>query len=178
MDAKLFRLPQTPNYYAVSQAAAPWTESVKRSRASAPAEDARFPGWAAPQSDGRLVTDYRPHCETNIPPRAQQTTRVWLQRNADDILRIGRERTAELTGMSYGVDNSTEPPSAAVMTCTKAGCKRSATGASLGIGMSRGDNGPVPDLFGTYTVSSVLPAPPEQVFLTTVEEGGRNTRRF
>jgi hypothetical protein len=177
MDAKLFRLPQTPNYYAASQNAAPWTESVKRSRATAPAEDARFPGWAAPQSDGRLVTDYRPHCETNIPVRSQQVTRIWLQRNADDILRIGRERTAELTGMSYGVDMTTEAPAAVLMTCTKAGCIRKGTSATLGIGMERGDNGPVPDLFGTYMPSSMLPAPAEHIALTMNEEGGRNTRR-
>lgn len=177
MDAKLFRLPQTPNFYSASQSSAPWTESIKRSRASAPAEDARFPGWAAPQADGRLVTDYRPHCETNIPVKAQQVTRLWLQRNADDILRIGRERTAEVTGMSYGVDMSTEAPPAMLDMCTKAGCKRIATGAGLGIGMERGNNGPVPDLFGTYTVRSLMPAPGPHVSLTVAEEGGRNTRR-
>jgi hypothetical protein len=177
MDAKLFRLPQTPNYYAASQAAAPWTESIKRSRAAAPAEDARFPGWAAPQSDGRLVTDYRPRCETNIPVRSQQITRVWLQRNADDIIRISRERTAQVTGMNYGVDSTTEPPSAVEMTCTKAGCRRSATGETNGIGMSRGNNGAVPDLFGTYSPSSFLPAPAPHIAITINEEGGRNTRR-
>jgi hypothetical protein len=177
MDAKLFRLPQSPNFYASSQNSAPWAESVKRSRASAPAEDARFPGWAAPQADGRLVTDYRPHCETNIPVKAQEVTRVWLQQNADDILRIGRERTSALTGMSYGVDNNTEAPAALLMTCTKAGCSRKATGAILGIGMERGNNGPVPELFGTYSMTSMMPAPSPRVGLTVVGEGGRNTVR-
>lgn len=177
MDAKLFRLPQTPNFYAGSQNSAPWAESIKRNRASAPAEDARFPGWAAPQADGRLVTDYRSHCETNIPVKAQEVTRIWFQQNADDIMRLGRERTAAITGMVYGVDNSTEAPAALVMTCTKAGCGRKATGAILGIGMERGNNGPVPDLFGTYSMGSLMPAPPARVGLTLMGEGGRNTVR-
>lgn len=177
MDAKLFRLPQTPNYYAISQAAAPWTESVKRARAQLPAEDARFPGWAAPQSDGRLVTDYRPNCATNIPVRNQQVTRVWMQRNAEDIIRISRERTAEVTGMSYGVDCKTEPPPEVLITCTKAGCSFKATGEADGIGLERGNNGAVPDLFGTYERTSYLPAPTPHVAITVKEEGGRNTRR-
>ncbi len=177
MDAKLFRLPQTPNYYASSQAATPWTESIKRARAAAPAEDARFPGWAAPQSDGRLVTDYRPNCATNIPVKSQQVTRIWMQRNAEDIIRIARDRTAEVTGMSYGVDMTTEPPAAVQMTCTKAGCSKRFTRAEEGIGMERGNNGPVPDLFGTYSVSSYLPAPAPHIAITVKEEGGRNTRR-
>lgn len=177
MDAKLFRLPQTPNYYADSQSAAPWTESVKRARAQQPAEDARFPGWAAPQSDGRLVTDYRPHCAANIPVRSQQVTRVWMQQNAEEIMRISRERTADITGMSYGVDMKTEPPAAVLMTCSKAGCYKKATREEDGIGMERGNNGPVPDLFGTYSPASFLPAPAAHTAITVKEEGGRNTRR-
>lgn len=176
MDSKLFRLPQNPNLFADQIAAAPWKESVTRSRAGAPAEDARFPGWAAPFSDGRLVTDYRPHCETNIPVKAQEKTRVWLQENAEDIIRISRERMSELTGMAKGVDMSTEPPAEVLVDCTAAGCTRKATGATLGIGVER-QGAAAPELFGTWTVKTNEPPARAHVGITTKYEGGRNTPR-
>ena len=176
MDSKLFRLPQNPNLFAEQAAAAPWKESVTRSRAGAPAEDARFPGWAAPFSDGRLVTDYRPHCETNIPVKAQEKTRVWMQENAEDIMRISRERMSELTGMAFGVDMTTEPPAEVLVKCTAAGCERKATGETLGIGVER-SGAEAPELFGTWTVKNLEPAYQPQISLTRKYEGGRNTPR-
>lgn len=176
MDSKLFRLPQHPNLFAERTAAAPWKESVTRSRAGAPAEDARFPGWAAPFSDGRLVTDYRPHCETNIPVKAQEKTRVWLQENAEEIIRVSRDRMSELTGMVYGVDNSTEAPPEVLVTCTAAGCTRSETGATLGIGIER-TGAAAPELFGTWTAQKMERASQPQTTLTSKYEGGRNTPR-
>ena len=173
MDSKLFRLPQNPNFFAEQAAAAPW---YTRSRAGAPAEDARFPGWAAPFSDGRLVTDYRPHCETNIPVKAQEKTRVWMQENAEDIIRISRERTSEITGMAYGVDMTTEPPAEVLVKCTAAGCERKATGSTLGIGVER-DGATAPELFGTWTMKTMEPPPHSQVGITRKYEGGRNTPR-
>lgn len=176
MDSKLFRLPQNPNLFAEQAATAPWKESVTRSRAGVPAEDSRFPGWAAPFSDGRLVTDYRPHCETNIPVKAQEKTRVWMQENAEDIMRISRERMSELTGMAYGVDMTTEPPAEVMVKCTAAGCERKITSATLGIGVER-DGAAAPELFGTWTVKTMEQPPHSQVGITRKYEGGRNTPR-
>ena len=176
MDSKLFRLPQTPNYYAAQTSAAPWKESVLRSRAGAPAEDARFPGWAAPMSDGRLVTDYRPHCETNIPVAAQQNTRIWIQQNTDEIIRVSRDRMSELTGMANAVDSSIVPPPAVVVKCSTAGCEMKQTGAELGIGVERAD-ATAPLLFGTWQVQNLEPATAPHVSLTRKYEGGRNTPR-
>jgi hypothetical protein len=69
MDANLFAYPQLQTFTAANQESTPY---IKRRATAAPAPDARFPGWAGPVHDGRLVTDYRPHCETNIPSKAQE----------------------------------------------------------------------------------------------------------
>jgi hypothetical protein len=171
MDANLFRLPTSPNFYATDQQSIPY---VKRGTASAPAPDNRFPGWAGPIQDGRLVTDYRPHCETNIPSKMQEKSRIWIQRNSEDIIRVSRERTAGITGMKYGVDMSMVPDPTSYVHCTAAGCEFS-PGVAGGIGVERKES--VPYLFGTLE-----PLGYERQFThvqqtTTQAEGGRNTRR-
>jgi hypothetical protein len=171
MDANLFRLPTSPNFYASNESA---SHTVQRRSTGAPAPDARFPGWAAPIADGRLVTDYRSRCETNIPSKAQEKTRIWIQRNAEDIIRISRERVAAATGMNYGIDTSIVPGATSYVQCTAAGCEYSG-GVSDGIGVTRKED--VPYLFGTHE-----PTGYERQFThiqqtTKQQEGGRNTRR-
>jgi hypothetical protein len=174
MDASLFRLPTQPNLFAGQKQLVELRTEPRHS--TRPAEDSRFPGWAAPFSDGHLVTDYRTHCQLNIPVEAQEKTRIWLQQNADSVLIQARQRMAEATGAVYGVDMTTEPPPAMLVKCTAAGCQRMATQESQGIGVARADT-PCPDLFMTWKPDSLMPAPCPRVGGTGREEGGRNTRR-
>ena len=170
MDANLFRLPTSPDYYA--------SNTVSRPSVSAglSAPNSRFPGWAAPLQDGRLVTDYRSSRETNIPVEAQEKTRIWMQRNAEDIIRISRDRLAQTTGMMYGVNTQSVPLSASYMSCTAAGCKRT-RGKQGGIGVERLD-AKAPHLFGTYIPNRpLMQAPLPRVHLTNQYEGGRNSLR-
>jgi hypothetical protein len=169
MDANLFRLPTSPNLYAGKRISKP---SVS---ASFPTEDSRFPGWAAPTQDGRLVTDYRSRRETNIPVESQEKSRIWIQQNAEEIIRISRERLAERSGMIYGVDSSIVPPPAGIVNCSAAGCKRTEVAVN-GIGLERADS-KAPHLFGTYEVHRPLMVAMPQVDMTSRYEGGRNTKR-
>lgn len=170
MDAKFFRLPSEPNFYSDQK------EFKVKDNRSRPTEDARFPGWAAPLEDGRVVTDYRAHCETNIPTGSQEATRVWMQRNTDSILMTTRQRLSETTGAAYGIDTSIVPPPAVLEHCTTASCVRIPTGAPLGLGTER-RAGPLPVLFGTYEAGSMFTAQLPKVQLTHMYEGGRNTPR-
>lgn len=171
MDANLFRLPTTPNYYGANQEAIP---QVKRRIAAAPAPDNRFPGWAGPIADGRLVTDYRSQCELNIPSKAQEKSRIWIQRNSEDIIRVSRERAANITGMKYGVDMSMVPGPASYVHCTAAGCEYS-PGVAGGVGVERREI--VPELFGTLESRGFERQFTHIQEVTTQPEGGRNTRR-
>jgi hypothetical protein len=170
MDANLFRLPTTPDYYASRTVARPSVSS------GLPAPDSRFPGWAARLQDARLMTDYRSHKETNIPVEAQEKTRIWLQRNADDIIRISRNRTAQTTGMVYGLDETVVPSAALYVTCNADGCV-SKKGDQNGIGTERLGSD-APHLFGTYIPNRpLMQAPLPKVHVTRRYEGGRNSYR-
>ena len=170
MDANLFRLPTSPDFYA--------SRSVSRPSVSSglPAPDSRFPGWAAHLEDGRLVTDYRSNKETNIPVEAQEKTRIWIQRNADDIIRVSRNRAAQTTGMIYGLDTTLLPPAASYSRCAADGCEFK-QGAQDGIGTERvGSDAPY--LFGTYIPNRpLMQAPLPKVHVTRRYEGGRNSFR-
>jgi len=174
MDAKLFRLPTNPNFY--SGNASPFDVEQQHKQTQLPAQDSRFPGWAAPMSDGRLVTDYRNHCSFNFPTGTQFATKEWMTKNAIDIIRIGRERMSEQTGAIYGVDPSVVPPPAMIVKCQTNDCERVTTNNPGGIGMERADVD-TPELFGTWTSDSWSSAPKPNVALTTRFEGGRNSPR-
>ena len=175
MDANLFRLPTTPNFYGSDMGSSTYIkQSGSRQRIAVPTADARFPGWAAPLADGRLVTDYRFHCETNIPSKAQEKSRIWIQQNSEDIIRVSRERTARITGMVYGLDTSIVPGATSYVKCTAAGCEYT-PGTDGGIGVERKEV--VPHLFGTYEPSEYERRFTHVQETTTHEEGGRNTRR-
>ena len=161
MDSKLYRIPT----------------NSRVSHASVPTEDLRYPGWAAPVEDGRLFTDYRAHCETNIPVEKQEKSRVWMQRNAEKIILVSRERQASSAGMKYRYDPSVVPPAEMIADCRKYECTLTATEKENGIGLMRA-NTPVPELFGTFEVPrSVFGAPTPNIQMTTKYEGGRNTPR-
>ena len=107
MDSKFFRVPTNPNYYESitnSQAESVAKKTIVSQRDTVPSRDSRFPGFAAPLDDGRLVTDYRPHCNENIPAGLQYGTKEWVQQNTDSIIEVSRARQARITGAIYGID--------------------------------------------------------------------------
>lgn len=160
MDSSLFRMDKRPS----------------KSQYGNPTPDSRFPGWAGPLKDGRLVTDYRPHCELNVPSKAQEKTRIWMQHNADDIMGVTRQRLATNSGMIYGVNATIVPPPTHRIKCTAAGCETVATGEAESIGTER-QSQPLPYLFGTYEPIMYSRSRPTKTGLNTVYEGGRNSRR-
>lgn len=180
MDSQLFRVTTNPNYYpSINEyiAAQKAKKTVISQRGGGiPAPDARFPGWAAPLADGRLVTDYRPHCYRDVPAGYQFAATQFIQHNTDDIINVSRRRQAEQAGAVYPFDRTVVPPPANTNTCTPMGCELEVTGARLGIGMER-EGAEAPPLFGTFTFPPTRPQPAPKVALTHVYEGGRNTVR-
>jgi hypothetical protein len=177
MDAKLFRLPTKPNYYAAIATANPFEVDAKGKAAQAPASDPRFPGWAGQMSDGRLVTDYRNHCSRNVPAGRQFATKEWMTKNAEELIRVSRQRQAEQAGAVFKFDSSVVPPPEQVVECTPSDCTRTVTQAPGGIGTERA-GAPCPFLFGTWDAAEGGTAPPAaNVQGTRRYEGGRNTPR-
>ena len=177
MDSKLFRLPTNPNFYSGIASANPFNVENQQKRTQLPTADSRFPGWAAPMADGRLVTDYQNHCSQNIPTGQQFGTQEWMTKNAIELMRVARERCAQQTGAIYGLDASIVPPPALIVKCATDDCLRMPTDKVGGIGMERAD-APAPELFGTWDYSEwTATAPTPAVALTSVYEGGRNTPR-
>jgi hypothetical protein len=180
MDAKLFRLPTTPNFYAGGGGVAPPFDLHGRQQHSqVAAPDSRYPGWAAQMSDGRLVTNYQNHCSRNVPAGSQFATKAWMTKNARELIRVSRERYADQMGSYLGFDPSVVPPAAVVVQCASDGCERTETGAAGGIGVERAGCA-APPLFGTWEPKATLgwrrPVDPV-AGLTQVYEGGRNTPR-
>lgn len=178
MDAKLFRLPTKPNFYGDLQSAQPVDIRTSADAQQLPAPDSRFPGWAAPMSDARLVTDYRPHCSKNIPTGRQFPTKVWMQRNGSEIIEASRRIMATNMGAQLPFDGTVVPPPLTVVDCKPGECSRISTGAPNAIGVERRPE-PVPELFGTFEPKAgwFAKVPERHVGLTTRFEGGRNTPR-
>ena len=147
-----------------------------------PTPDSRYPDYAAPMEDGRLVTDYRPNCSTRAPYGHQNATKNWLVENAEEVVRVARQRQAEYTGAVYGAPFRGPPP-AAVQTCSVYGCSYSegkAAGlgspAKAGLGVERA-NSVAPELPGTFDPRPFyrsLQAPTQRTALNRRNEGGRN----
>ena len=181
MDSHFFRVPTQPNPYkynmiSSSQAEKVATATIVSTRSTAPSQDSRFPGWAAPMADGRLVTDYRPHCNENIPAGSQYATKEWVQKNTDDIIALSRRRQAEMTGAVYGLDSSVVPPPETIQKCDPMGCDSMPTSLPNGIGLERVYD-KAPELFGTFTYPIQKNRYTPKVALNTVFEQGRNSPR-
>lgn len=180
MDSRLFVLPTQPNYYTyrekpgVGKKAAYTDVFPEGQYYIGPAPDSRFPGWAAPLEDGRLVTDYRPHCNRNVPAGKQFATTLWMQRNADEIIQVSRQRQSEMAGANRGFDNTVVPPAENIVECGIFECGYYQTNQKDAIGTERRE--PVPDLFGTFNLDiqeRTQALPP----ITRSFEGGRNSLR-
>jgi hypothetical protein len=143
-----------------------------------PARDNRYPAYAAPLEDGRLVTDYRPQCTKNIRPGQQFYTKMWMVHHATDVIHESRQRQVEWTGASLPLAN-TVPPPAAIVHSTPFYSEVNATNMNNGIGVERA-NTPAPELFGTFwydpTISE-LQNNRKNIAVTTRYEGGRNSVR-
>ena len=174
MDSKLFRLPTTPNLYGSLQSARPVDIRTIATNQTIPAPDSRFPGWPAPMADARLVTNYQPHCQNNIPTGKQYPTVRWMQHNGEGIIDANRAIAGKHMGGHYGLDPTVVPPPSDVVTCTRSVCDRNSTGAAGGIGTERRET--VPELFGTYTLPH-SPRLPSNTDHTSRYEGGRNSLR-
>jgi hypothetical protein len=171
MDANNFRTQTTPNYY--TGAAKRISKNPVTPIQTEPTADARFPQWAAPMSDGRLTTDYRPNCAKNVAAGSQYGTKQWMIHSAEAIMAESRQRQTRRTGAGHPFDSSVVPPPAAIAKCTPFSCGIVPVSKD-GIGLERGEG--CPSLFGTFaesgeTASSVSSS------RTRRYEGGRNTPR-
>jgi hypothetical protein len=176
MDAKLFRLPTKPNFYGAIATASPFDLQQRQKTTTVPTPDSRFPGWAAPMSDGRLVTEYQNHCSRNVPTGRQYATKEWMTKHAEEIISVSRERFTQQTGAFYGNDATVVPPPAMIVSCTSSDCSRTLTEAPGGLGVERA-GATAPALFGTWDPRDGSVAPARKIEITTRYEGGRNTPR-
>jgi hypothetical protein len=143
-----------------------------------PGRDARYPAYAAPMSDGRLVTDYRPQCARNIPPFAQYNTKQWMVNHTDQIIQESRQRQVEWSGASLPLAN-TVPPPANIVHSNPFYSEVDSSGIHGGIGVERA-NANAPQLFGTFTYEPTMAEirnNRKNISLTRYYEGGRNSPR-
>ena len=178
MDSQFFRVPTQPNYYfGISPYEAQRTayKTAVSQKNTFPSPDSRFPGYAAPMEDGRLVTDYRPHCNENVPAGVQFPVKEWITKNADEIIDLSRKRQAIMAGAQYGDDPSVVAPPESIVKCDKVECVVFPTQATNGIGTERVYD-KAPELFGTFDLPRQRP-PPAHVELNKVFENGRNSPR-
>jgi len=182
MELYGFAKPTTPNLFSRQPVGTEYT--IGRVITTAPAKqvqnapDSRYPAYAAPMEDGRLVTDYRNHCSRNIPPGAQFSTKAWMIHHADNIINLSRERQAEWTGAALGTANTVPPPEFVVHS-TPFDSNIYRTGFAAGIGLERAD-AKVPALFGTFVVPpsrAETALNKKNIALTSDYQGGRNSLR-
>ena len=184
MDINGFRTPQSPWFFTQPPTTLVDIRNSERTpekqTKSLPTQDNRYPGWAAPMNDGRLVTDYRSRCELKVPAGSQFATRLFMQRNADSIMSQSRKRQAINTGAGLSYDGTTEIPAAEYVKCSTSECKirpafSELGGQAEGVGIVRIEG--VPPLFGTFSAKSASILSPAKHSLTQVQEGGRNSVR-
>ena len=177
MDLDGFREAQSPFFFSQPPT---WLieNTVKRKeiprKTIEPAPDNRYPGWAAPMSDGRLTTDYRPKCSLNFPTGTQFASRRFMQANAESIMNRSRQRQAELAGAGMSFDSRTVVPGSSIISCDSEMCSYYPY-VENGIGVERQEQ--VPELFGTFAASKASIQRPAEPLITTRYEGGRNSIR-
>lgn len=179
MDLNGFRTPQSPWFF--SQPPEMLVETRTKAAAiprknTLPTQDNRFPGWAGPMADGRIATDYRAHCEVNVPAGMQFASKAFLQKNTEKLIAASRARQADAAGAGLPYDSITDLPPVATVKCDTVEC-RVTPAEPLGLGVERVEG--VPPLFGTFRPSRPSYGKPAAPAGTTAYEGGRNTpRRF
>jgi hypothetical protein len=173
-NAAMFIQPTQPNYYNKTQNSVAPEKQFTQAKYS---RDARYPEYAAITADGSIFTDYRPKCEKNIPAGQQYATRQWFQHNAENIIKLSRERQAKATGASFA-SADTVPPHVAVVKCDTTKCEyypSYSTSSQIPTGIERADK--APPLFGTFDFAYKSWASAPKQLTTSRFEGGRNTPR-
>ena len=177
MDSQQFVRPTNPSFMPIINERALRIAGEKieaPEKKIVPLEDIRYPGYAFPMADGRLVTDYKSHCANNVaPPEYGNSIRSWLQHHADALIQTSRHRQAERAGAYFYNADTTIPPKQG-QRCNEFECTFSVSGYKNGVGLMRDEQ--VPSLFGTFAKPNQNP-PTKRVFLTDVYEGGRNSVR-
>lgn len=109
---KGFRYSTGPNYYAYQPSVMEIIKQANKEQIHSlePARDNRYPAFAGPMADGRLVTDYRTHCYENIEVGKQFATKHWMQANAEIIMDTSRRRQQEWSGGSLPILDLGPPP--------------------------------------------------------------------
>jgi len=180
MDINGFRDAQSPWFFTQPSEYLVETRvkaAAKSNKQTQPTPDNRYPGWAAPMEDGRLSTDYRPHCEANMPTGTQYATRQFMQKNADSIIQLSRSRQAMGRSVSYK-----DVPAKQYVSCDTYEC-RVTPAYEDGVGTERIES--VPELFGTFanatlfsktiSLGEAISGKKSTPKLTKNYEGGRNT---
>jgi len=178
MDSQLFRKEtDKPFRKSANQAA---FDAVARqidtpSKLTIPIEDVRYPHYAAPMEDGRIITDYQPHCSFNVvQPKYGNGVREFLQHNATAIIQVSRKRQAEIAGAQFHKAPTVEGPKI-IQRCNEYDCNFIISDYPKSIGIARTD--PVPPLFGTFSAPTHSAPDSLKPPITTVYEGGRNSLR-
>jgi hypothetical protein len=180
MDLNGFNKLTFPNFYAMPPLGIPYKQAKRMEVQTTmePARDSRYPAYAGVMEDAHFVTDYRPHCNYNLPPGTQFSTKQWMVHHADNIIQLARTRESEWTGASLPVAD-TVPPPAVLAYSSPFENELMNTHYKGGIGTERTGANAVP-LFGTYVIpptSQELRGNTKNISLTQHGSGGRNTRR-
>ncbi len=184
MDRKGFRYKSSPNLYKYEPSTMDIIRDANRqqiggAKGTEPARDNRYPAFAAPMSDGRLITDYRTHCYQNIPVGAQFDTKHWMQNNAEQLMDVSRRRQAEWSGGSLPILDLGPPPAdVAVGNADSYDVKP--TNFAGGLGLVRPSSTATPDLFGTFAPPPTMAEERNNISFirgTINYEGGRNSPR-
>lgn len=179
MDINGFRLKQkgdffTPDKWDVAYQA---KNEVKASGSSVPADDARYPAYAAKMEDARTFTDYRSRCAVRVGAEYTQPVKEWMVKNGSQIIEINRKRQAENTGAVFGTVE-TAPQPAVLVFCDVFGCEQEQTGHPLGTGIETVNE--CPELPGTFMYRpdpSVIGANKKNIAINKINENGRNSSR-
>ena len=180
MDLNGFNKLTFPNFFAMPPLGIPYKQAKRMEvqPTMEPARDSRYPAYAGVMEDGHFVTDYRPHCNYNLPPGTQFTTKQWMVHHADSIIQLARTRESEWSGAGLPIAK-TVPPPAVLAYSSPFENELLTTNYKDGLGVERTGAQAVP-LFGTYTIpptSNEIRANVKNIALTQQGSGGRNTRR-
>jgi hypothetical protein len=145
------------------------------SKVTIPIDDPRYPQYASMMADGRLATDYTSHCSKNIgQPKDGNGIRNFLQHNADALIQTSRKRQADRAGAQFEKAMTVMGPRE-YQRCSEYACTTTVSDFNESLGIARTE--PVPELFGTFSEPDKRIPGYKNIQLTTVYEGGRNTRR-
>jgi len=178
MDSQLFRK-ETENPFRKSSSKAAFDLIARQidnpSKITVPIDDVRYPNYAAPMEDGRIITDYQPHCSFNVvEPKYGNSVREFLQHNATAIVQVSRKRQAEIAGAQFHKAPTVEGPKM-IQRCNEYDCTFITSDYPNSIGLARSE--PVPALFGTFSAPTQEAPDSLKPPITTVYEGGRNSLR-